>query len=695
MFEAPRIPCSAPADDDEDKVEEFEPEVDFAPVVPLPELVEVKTGEEDENCLFSERAKLFRYDAETSQWKERGVGQMKILSHKETGRPRILMRRQQVLKLCANHSITADMKLNPLETSDRAWCWLAQDYADDEMKNENLAVRFKTVEQAESFQEVFVGCQEKVRTSDASTDASKPAEDTAQSPATTESKEGKATVGWGDQFKPKPGAWECPGCYVSNTAAMTKCLACQTANPAAAVEANKPAPSTAAAPKSSWGDLFKPKPGEWECPGCYVKNQADVVKCPACNNLKPGATAADVPASGAAASSGFSSFSFGSSGSSTGAAGGFVFGRSTTDSSPAPSTGFTFGKPATSTSTESSGAAASGFTFNKPVTFGSSTPTSGADKPSTAFTFGTGTSSSGFTFTPSTPKTGTSPGTVRSPQTPTSPDGSDLYQNNEGDDDHIYFEPLVSLPKVVVKTGEENEEVLYSHRAKLYRFSNGEWKERGLGDVKLLQDKDTKKVRLLMRREQILKICLNHIVTPDLELKPMPNADGKAWTWHAEDFSEDEPAHEKFALRFRNSEIANAFKEAFEDGQDRNVKSGSPVKADKKKVDVKKEDKKDESRKSLDAFSFKSPSSQTNTPTVFGSPGAVGATSTFGTARGFTFGQAVPPTQASADSSQDAPASPCTRGRTILASLLEQTAKQGEAADGATQHFLPGACPTK
>jgi len=45
--------------------------------------------------------------------------------------------------------------------------------------------------------------------------------------------------------------------------------------------------------------------------------------------------------------------------------------------------------------------------------------------------------------------------------------------------------------------------VLYSHRAKLFRLVDGEWKERGIGDVKILKHKTSKKIRLLMRREQV------------------------------------------------------------------------------------------------------------------------------------------------------------------------------------------------
>jgi Ran-binding protein 1 len=54
--------------------------------------------------------------------------------------------------------------------------------------------------------------------------------------------------------------------------------------------------------------------------------------------------------------------------------------------------------------------------------------------------------------------------------------------------------------------------VLVLRRAKLFRFvtESSEWKERGTGDVRLLQHKESKKVRLVMRRDKTLKVCANH-----------------------------------------------------------------------------------------------------------------------------------------------------------------------------------------
>lgn len=71
---------------DDENVEEEENNTYFAPVIPLPDKVDVKTGEEDENVLYSHRAKLFRF--RSSEWRERGLGDVKILQHKQTGQLR-------------------------------------------------------------------------------------------------------------------------------------------------------------------------------------------------------------------------------------------------------------------------------------------------------------------------------------------------------------------------------------------------------------------------------------------------------------------------------------------------------------------------------------------------------------------------------------------------------------------------------
>jgi Ran-binding protein 1 len=70
----------------------------------LTEKVDVKTNEEDEEQVFKMRAKLFRFDRESREWKERGTGDVRLLKHKATGKTRLVMRRDKTLKVCANHS---------------------------------------------------------------------------------------------------------------------------------------------------------------------------------------------------------------------------------------------------------------------------------------------------------------------------------------------------------------------------------------------------------------------------------------------------------------------------------------------------------------------------------------------------------------------------------------------------------------
>jgi Ran-binding protein 1 len=88
---------------EDDKADEEEADVHFEPVVHLTEKVETKTNEELEEQTFKMRAKLFKFDRESREWKERGTGDVRLLKHKENGKTRLVMRRDKTLKVCANH----------------------------------------------------------------------------------------------------------------------------------------------------------------------------------------------------------------------------------------------------------------------------------------------------------------------------------------------------------------------------------------------------------------------------------------------------------------------------------------------------------------------------------------------------------------------------------------------------------------
>ncbi len=89
--------------DDDDKADEEEPDAQFEPVVHLTERVETKTNEELEEQTFKMRAKLFKFDRDSREWKERGTGDVRLLKHRENGKTRLVMRRDKTLKVCANH----------------------------------------------------------------------------------------------------------------------------------------------------------------------------------------------------------------------------------------------------------------------------------------------------------------------------------------------------------------------------------------------------------------------------------------------------------------------------------------------------------------------------------------------------------------------------------------------------------------
>ncbi|CDO76267.1 hypothetical protein BN946_scf184470.g25 [Trametes cinnabarina] len=142
------------------RTQEEEHDPQFEPVIRLTEQVETKTMEEDEDVFFKMRAKLFRFAADSSEWKERGTGDVRLLQHKETKKIRLVMRRDKTYKVCANHAITPDMRLQPNIGSDRSWVWkVAADYAELPPTSETLAIRFANAENAQQFKEAFENAQ--------------------------------------------------------------------------------------------------------------------------------------------------------------------------------------------------------------------------------------------------------------------------------------------------------------------------------------------------------------------------------------------------------------------------------------------------------------------------------------------------------------------------------------------------------
>ncbi|KZZ87195.1 hypothetical protein AAP_05834 [Ascosphaera apis ARSEF 7405] len=133
--------------EEEDAADEEEPDVHFEPVIHLTEKVEIKTNEEDEESLFKMRAKLFKYDSDAKEWKERGTGDVKFLKHKETQKIRLVMRRDKTLKVCANHYITPDLKISSNVGSDRSWIWNTMaDVSEGYPETQTLAIRFANSE---------------------------------------------------------------------------------------------------------------------------------------------------------------------------------------------------------------------------------------------------------------------------------------------------------------------------------------------------------------------------------------------------------------------------------------------------------------------------------------------------------------------------------------------------------------------
>nr|XP_054534121.1 ranBP2-like and GRIP domain-containing protein 4 isoform X7 [Pan troglodytes] len=442
-------------DDDAYKTEDSD-DIHFEPVVQMPEKVELVTGEEGEKVLYSQRVKLFRFDAEISQWKERGLGNLKILINELNGKPRMLMRRDQVLKVCANHWITTTMNLKPLSGSDRVWMWLASDFSDGDAKLEQLAAKFKTPVLAEEFKQKFEECQRLLL--DIPLQTPHKLVDTGRAAKLIQRAE-----------EMKSGLKDFKTFLTNDQTKVTE-------------EENKGSGTGAAGASDT---TIKPNP---ENTGPTLEWDNYDLREDALDDNVSSSSVHDSPLA----------------------------------SSPV-----------------------------RKNLFHSDESTTGSD-----FSF-----KSALSLSKSPAKlnqSGTSVGTDEE---------SDVTQEEERDGQ--YFEPVVPLPDLVeVSSGEENEQVVFSHRAELYRYDKdvGQWKERGIGDIKILQNYDNKQVRIVMRRDQVLKLCANHRITPDMSLHNMKGTE-RVWVWTACDFADGERKVEHLAVRFKLQDVADSFKKIFDEAK--------------------------------------------------------------------------------------------------------------------------------
>ncbi|KNE59018.1 hypothetical protein AMAG_03368 [Allomyces macrogynus ATCC 38327] len=122
---------------------------------------------------------------------------------------------------------------------------------------------------------------------------------------------------------------------------------------------------------------------------------------------------------------------------------------------------------------------------------------------------------------------------------------------------------------VELKAQEADEVQLFKQRGKLFSFdkTNIEWKERGHGEMRLMLNKATGKVRVLMRRDKTHTVCANHLVTEDMKLQPNVGSD-RSWVWTAKgDYSDETIKTEMLAVRFPTAALANRFKAKFDECQ--------------------------------------------------------------------------------------------------------------------------------
>ncbi|RCN32647.1 RanBP1 domain protein [Ancylostoma caninum] len=234
-----------------------------------------------------------------------------------------------VHKVCANHQLLPGMTIQVMPRQEKAMMWYCEDFSEEQKSHEKLSARFASVEVANKFKEVFENAVKKA------------GHGTPMKP--TASAEAKKEVD-----KPKTGDDKAK----KEEAKMVEEKA-----------DGKKEESVTPLSQKGYGDQFKLQPGQWECPECYSRTDAD--KCPCCGYSKGGdkapasstksvLPASTIPLGGAGGGATQQKFTFGLSAaaaakdtqaSASNTPKSSLFGASLTSSTSGstPTTGFTFG----------------------------------------------------------------------------------------------------------------------------------------------------------------------------------------------------------------------------------------------------------------------------------------------------------------------------------------------------------------
>ncbi|CAB4060298.1 RANBP2 [Lepeophtheirus salmonis] len=519
--------------------DDHDPCPDFKPIIPLPEEVDVVTGEEEESTLFEDRSKLYRFV--DKEWKERGIGQLKILKHNATGKIRVIMRRDQTLKICANHHVLPDIHIEKMMNQDKAVTWFANDFTDEEVRMENFSARFKTPEQADKFLAAFNDAKKAVRV------------------FINSFKERGSVI---DSNNTTKISLLC-GTITENEEDKMRCVACQTVQPGKENLAVESEAKSASTPVISFGTGggFSFKTNSTTTP--ITTSASSVFSSLPLTSLDTSVSpfsstytiipAATTESKSSVFSSSFTTTPVTTSSSSTIS----VFSSFNATPTAVTSTSVTETSKASPFSNFSFGADSSNFSS----VFNFTTPKSETEKSATPFVGVVGSKVETFSFG----KLNVSNNSLVNPPVENanaitnkslSESKNESYADEEEHDPCPDFKPIIPLPEEIeVVTGEEDEDILFEARSKLYRFVINEWKERGIGQLKILRQKTTKKVRILMRRDQTLKVCANHFLMPEIIAERMKKKDNA----------------------FKTADIATQFIEAFDNAK-ANIPIGSPKK---------------------------------------------------------------------------------------------------------------------